>query len=93
MRGTTSSWLGLILGTKARKIEVSNPRRKDILRRLDAAAEAVEADAGLPAFEGSRVSPAPTKALTGHETDALLPKCRVIIGVEAGEIECPVYGE
>ena len=53
----------------------------------------VEADAGLPAFEGSRVSPAPTKALTGHETDALLPKCRVIIGVEAGEIECPVYGE
>ena len=69
--GMTSTWVGLIYSREARKLAVYNPRRKELLTKLNFITESVEAAAGLAALEGNMDSPAPIKAFMGPEIQQL----------------------
>ena len=89
---TSSSWAAYMIGTKARKMEVYNPARKELLLQLMAMAPSVDLPAA-PAPLKVRASPAPTKAGMSPQTAAARSQVRAELGGEAAGIDWNAFGQ
>ena len=81
-----------MIGTKARKMEVYNPRRKDLLMKLTAMADAVDLPAAPAPLKVSLASPAPTRAGMSPQTEVARSQVRAELGGPASEIDFNVSG-
>ena len=92
-----SSWSAYLIGTKARKTEVYNPRRKDLLLKLMAMADAVDPRVALAPLKVSLASPAPMKAGISPQTAVARTwartQVRAELGAEASGIDWNVLGQ
>ena len=88
-----SSWPAYVIGTKARKMEVYNPRRKDLLMKLTAMADAVDLPAAPAPLKVSLASPAPTKAGMSPHTAAARSQVRAELGGPASGIDFGAFGQ
>ena len=88
-----SSWSAYLIGTKARKTEVYNPRRKDLLLMLMVMADAVDPGAAPAPLKVSLVSIAPMKAGMSPRTAAARSQVRAELGGEAAAIDWNVLGQ
>ena len=88
-----SSWSAYLIGTKARKTEVYNPRRKDLLLTLMVMADAVDPGAAPAPLKVSLVSIAPMKAGMSPRTAAARSQVRAELGGEAAAIDWNVLGQ
>ena len=88
-----SSWVAFMIGTKARKMEVYNPRRKDLLMKLTAMADTVDLPAAPAPLKVSLASPAPTKAGMSPQTAAARSQVRAELGGPASGIDFDAFGQ
>ena len=88
-----SSWPAYVIGTKARKMEVYNPRRKGLLLKLMAMADAVDPRLAPSPLKVSLVSIAPMKAGMSPRTAAARSQVRAELGGEAAAIDWNVLGQ
>ena len=83
-----SSWPAYVIGTKARKTEVYNPRRKGLLLKLMAMADAVDPSPAPAPLKVSLAFPVPMKAgILSPQTAVARTKVRAELGGEASAIE------
>ena len=87
-----SSWVAYMIGTKARKMEIYNPRRKDLLIKLTVMADAVDLPAAPAPLKVSLASPAPTKAGMSPQTEVAKSQVRAELGGPASGIDFNVSG-
>ena len=88
-----SSWVAFMIGTKARKTEVYNPRRMELLMKLTAMADAVDLPAAPAPLKVSLASPAPTKAGMSPHTAAARSQVRAELGGPASGIDFGAFGQ
>ena len=87
------SWYAYMIGTKARKMEVYNPRRKDLLMKLTAMADAVDPRLAPSPLKVSLAFPVPMKAGISPQTAVARTKVRAELGGEASGIDWNVLGQ
>ena len=75
-----SSWVAYMIGTKARKLDVYSPRRKELLKDLADIAVRAEAKAAAAQPKDILISAAAPEAVRAQETVTLRPRQRSVLG-------------
>ena len=92
-----SSWVAYMIGTKARKMEIYNPRRPaaqgHLLIKLTVMADAVDLPAAPAPLKVSLASPAPTKAGMSPKTEVAKSQVRAELGGPASGTDFNVSGQ
>ena len=74
------SWYAYMIGTKARKLDVYSPRRKELLKDLADIAVRAEAKAAAAQPKDILISAAAPEAVRAQETVTLRPRQRSVLG-------------